>query len=203
MKTEAMRLTGDGDAERQPDDFYKTPTWAINELLLRERFPSPVYDPACGDGAITLALEAFGPEYRAEQIKASDIRETPDIRGVTGVDFLNPPEWARQLARGRYGSIVMNPPFHLNLPFILQALELVDHKLAVFGRIQLLESKERYEQLWVPHPPARVYVFSKRVSCDPNGRAIMSFAWYLWDKDHKGLPTLHWIFPGAVKQEEH
>ena len=43
--------------DREKMDFYATDKRATHELLKREQFISPVYEPACGEGHIGKILE--------------------------------------------------------------------------------------------------------------------------------------------------
>jgi hypothetical protein len=54
-----MSATGRG-RERNPRDYYRTPEWCVEALLLEEELLSDVFDPACGDGAILGAIQAHG-----------------------------------------------------------------------------------------------------------------------------------------------
>lgn len=67
--------------EREVLDFYATDPRATKELLEREIFKSPVYEPACGQGHIGKILEEYGYE-----VKASDIYDRGYGQG--GIDFL-------------------------------------------------------------------------------------------------------------------
>ena len=189
MSTSTQRLVGSSDqCERQPDDFYQTPPIATEELLKREKFPGIIWEPAAGSGAIIKILSKHG-----YFVVGSDIR-TDNIYGdFPGRDYLKT-EYPAPAPAPK--SIITNPPFKLALPFILKAVnEPGVEKVAIFGRIQLLESKERYEQLWTKYPPIRIYVFSKRVTCSEEKVSIMCFAWFVWEKGFTGHPEIHWIMP--------
>lgn len=45
---------------RQADDFYSTPRSAIEQLLGVEAFEGSIWEPACGDGAISRVLQERG-----------------------------------------------------------------------------------------------------------------------------------------------
>jgi hypothetical protein len=52
--------------------------------------------------------------------------------------------------------------------------------------------------LFDPHPPARVWVFSRRLSITRRGEqtksgGMIAFAWFVWDRDHHGATALGWI----------
>ena len=47
-------------ADRQVDDFYATPRSTVEQLLAVESFEGTIWEPACGDGAISRVLEERG-----------------------------------------------------------------------------------------------------------------------------------------------
>jgi len=47
-------------ANRERDDFYPTPPAGTRALLEVESFTGPIWEPACGDGAISKVLESAG-----------------------------------------------------------------------------------------------------------------------------------------------
>ena len=69
--------------------------------------------------------------------------------------------------------------------------------MAMFLRIQFLESKKR-EQLFKQSPPSNIWVFSRRIRCQRGGGVVEGgstacYAWFVWKKGNKNLPTLGWI----------
>jgi hypothetical protein len=44
--------------DREGRDFYATPNWVTEALLRHVRFRGPVWEPCCGDGAMSTVLEA-------------------------------------------------------------------------------------------------------------------------------------------------
>ena len=193
MATGMQRATGWKESGRQADDFYSTPEWAINALLDKEEFKGQIWEPASGDGAISKILEA-----RGLSVFSSDLR-TEGVYGEGGKDFLKE-------KREGIDAIITNPPFKLALPFILHGLN-QSNKVAIFGRIQLLEGLERHERLWSKNPPKAVYVFSGRCSCLKDGRKVeaglMCFAWFVWEKGGENSePVIRWILPPSLKSKK-
>lgn len=186
-----QRATGWKEEGRQKDDFYATPRWAIEELLSREEFKGPVWECACGDGAITKVLEE-----QSFEVISTDLREN-DIYGDGGVDFLK--------ENKEVETIITNPPFKLAEEFILHGLKCAN-KIAIFGRIQLLEGMQRYRNVWSKTPLKKVYVFSGRCSCLKDGKnvqaGLMCFAWFIWDKNYTGNPEIGWIYPKDKLEKE-
>lgn len=180
-----MRLVGASlAANRQKDDFYPTPPEATEALLNHESFVGPIWEPACGDGAISRVLEARGYD-----VVSSDL---VDRRfGECRIDFL----MEYQL---RAPNIVTNPPFKLAVQFARHSLALGARKVAMLLKIAFLEGVER-ATLFRDSPLARVHVFSKRVTFrntargEVNGSGMMAFAWFVWDREHSGPPQLGWL----------
>lgn len=171
---------------REPDDFY--PTWpaATGVLLRHETFDGPIWEPACGDGAMSRVLEAAGYE-----VVSTDLIDRG--YGEGGRDFLM--EWS-PLAP----NIVTNPPFRWAVEFAERALMLTTGKVALFLRLAFLEGQER--GAWFKTVPlARVYVMSRRVPMqkgrlaneDELGGGGLAFAWFVFEHGHVGPPSLHFI----------
>jgi hypothetical protein len=170
--------------QRQRDDFYPTPPEATEALLEAERFDAAIWEPACGDGAISRVLERRGHE-----VISSDLVDRG--YGETRIDFL----MERHL---RAPNIVTNPPFKLAVQFVRHSLDLGATKIAMLLKIAFLEGVER-AALFRASPLARVHVFSKRVTFrnasrgEVNGSGMMAFAWFVWDREHGGPPQLGWL----------
>lgn len=95
--------------------------------------------------------------------------------------------------------IITNPPYSLAKEFVEHSLDIsMDSvKVAMFLKIQFLESKKRYD-LFMKYPPKKIYVFTNRVSCGKNGvfskdGSAVCYAWFVWEKGYTGLPQVDWI----------
>jgi len=168
-----LKITGsDGSQKRNTNDFYPTPDSATQALLNREYFSVDVWEPACGDGAISKMLER-----RNHTVISTDLIDYG--YGSSGRDFLFEQELLAP-------SIITNPPFSLAHEFAQKALDLGATKLALLVRLQFLEGIKRGE-FFSRHPPATVWVFSKRLSFNVDGKfksgGVMAFAWFVWKKD--------------------
>jgi ParB-like chromosome segregation protein Spo0J len=167
--------------ERAHHDHYPTPAWATEALLERETFGKSVWEPACGQGAMSEVLKRAG-----YQVRSSDLID----RGYGEVeDFLQ----SHYIAQ----SIVTNPPFKLAEAFVKKALQQATYKVAHFLPLTFLEGARRYSLL-SESPLKTLYVFSTRVNLykiadanNGNGRA--AFAWYAWKTNYRGRPTIEWI----------
>lgn len=174
-------------ADREKDDFYATPRSAIEQLLQVEKFKPRVWEPACGDGAISRVLQESGYEVTSTDLEDRGF-------GEPYVDFLIE-------QRNRAQDIVTNPPFKLATEFVTHAQRLTGGKVAMLLKIGFLEGPTRE----VIHSRlARVWVIRRRVTFLKGGKefsrsngkgGIHTYAWFVWDWQHRGPVTLGWL-PG-------
>jgi len=170
-------------ANREKDDFYPTPPEATRALLSVETFDGPIWEPACGDGAISRELEAAGYEVVSSDLIARGY-------GESAIDFLM--EW-----QPRAPNIVTNPPFKHCAEFMRHAVSLSSGKVALLMRLACLEGAERRE-IYDSTPIARIWVFSKRLTMYRSGIAtgeggMLAFAWFVWERGHTGRPVVGWL----------
>jgi hypothetical protein len=178
------------DKQRAPNDFYSTEPKATELLLEFEKFNRQIWEPACGDGAMSKVLEA-----RGHNVISSDIV----YRGYgikDSIDFLKrdaPPD-------GFGGDIITNPPYSCAEEFVRKALELISPgaKASMFLRLLFLESKKR-KKLFERYPFKTLYVSSSRLKCFHNGdtespaEAMIAFGWFVWEKGYRGDSIIKWI----------
>jgi len=176
----------DSEHEREVNDYYATSPVAIDYLLEVEDFSDLILEPACGEGHLSKRLEEFG-----KRVVSTDLIDRGF--GIGGIDFFKD-----ELIFG--GDIITNPPYRFAKEFIQKSLETVHSgaKVAMFLRIQFLESKGRYE-FFKNNPPKKIYVFSGRMGCAMNGEfgkhsvSAVPYAWYVWEKGYKGETVIDWI----------
>jgi len=172
-------------ASREADDFYATPKSAIEQLLEVEAFDGPIWEPCCGNGALSSVMLDAGYE-----VVSTDLVDRG--YGSGGIDFLM--EY-RALAR----NIVTNPPFSDGPAFVRHALSLATGKVAVLLKIGFIEGptkQDLHEKL------SRVWVIRRRVTFLKGGRehvrsagkgGIHTYAWFVWDPAHSGPPVVGWL----------
>jgi ParB-like chromosome segregation protein Spo0J len=173
---------------RQTDDFYRTPAATVEALLAVEEFPARIWEPACGDGAISKVLLDAGYD-----VISTDLIDRGFGEG--GVDFL------KQTAK-RCGCIITNPPFKDDDAFALQAIALKVRKFALLCRLTWLEGGERYRKLFSYGMLARVWVFCDRQTLwfgddafpETDG-GMTAYAWFVFetDRDRKAPVALGWL----------
>lgn len=164
-------------------DFFPTPARATQALLTVESFDGTMWEPACGDGAISKVLEGAG-----HTVISNDLGDYGF--GTAGVDFLRDHTTVAT-------HIVTNPPYKHLQAFVEHALARVPGKVVMLGRIQLLEGKRRQT---LHEKMSRIWVFRRRLQLLRNGTdagmgggGMVCFAWFVWDPHHRGPAQLGWL----------
>lgn len=168
------------------DDLYETPSVAIASLLRVEQLPKRIWEPAAGRGAITRILRAAGHD-----VIATDLVDYGVPDHASGRDFLfeasAPPDCS---------CIVTNPPYKLGQQFVERATDLCPLVIMLL-RLAFLES-ERRSDILERRGLARVHVYGKRLPMmhrdgweGRKSNSGMAFAWFVWDRAHKGPTELH------------
>lgn len=184
-QSRARSIVGDS-AGRPEHDFYPTPPEATQALLQSEDFVGSIWEPACGDGAISKVLEEAG-----YQVWSSDLIDRG--YGLGNFDFLKSDRVA--------DNIITNPPFKLAQEFVehsLKATEAAKGKVAMLCKLVFLEGQKR-KSFFERTPLKTVHVFSKRVNFYRNGEqgkmgtSMMAFAWFVFEHGYEGDPSIKWI----------
>jgi hypothetical protein len=118
-------------AERN-DDFYPTPECAVRALLKVESFSGPIWECACGNGAIVNVLRQTG-----HKVIATNLVDYSCPDSTSGVDFL-----MEQRAPAGVDTILTNPPFMFADKFVRHALTLVP-RVVMLLRFLFIESQGR------------------------------------------------------------
>jgi len=172
------RLIGGDTGKRVQDDFYATPDHAIRDILNRVTFSGEIWEPACGDGAISKALKMRG----YQDVYSTDLVDRG--YGDNHFDFL-------KSHRGT-NNIITNPPFNISTKFVIHALDLATDKVVIFNKLTFLEGQTRRKILFSKYNLESVYIYSARVGFQGGG-GMLAFAWYVFDKKFHGNPQLEWI----------
>lgn len=167
-------------------DFFPTPAWATHALIDNERFSGEIWESACGDGAMSRALETTG-----NKVVSSDLYRRG--YGESGVDFL--------ASERRADNIVTNPPYNAAEGFVASGTRLAKSKFALLLRLAFLEGANRANTIFAKTPPSRVWVFSERITFYPAGAEVKgsgttAYAWFVWDKASTNATELRWLKPG-------
>jgi hypothetical protein len=177
------------DKDREENDFYATDPIAIELLMNEFKFNNCIWEPACGMGHLSKAIQLKG-----YNVKSSDLIN----RGYgEQIDFLNCDIYNFD------GDIITNPPYKYAQEFIERSLDIIQdgNNVAMFLKVQFLEGKKR-KKLFMENPPKYVYVSSSRILCAKNaefekmidgGGSAVAYAWYIWEKGYKGDTILKWF----------
>jgi hypothetical protein len=172
-------------------DFYATPPWVTEALLRHIRLRDPVWEPCCGDGAMSVVLAAHG-----YNVVSTDIADRGF--GMPGIDFLGcdgMPNACR--------SIVTNPPYGDSgshraqskssvamLAFLRHALAVtasVRGQLALLVRLQWIAG-QRAAEVMSAAPFAAMVVLTQRIRWFDMGErtnaAQHHHAWVVFDHSH-------------------
>lgn len=173
-------------ADLDGPDFFPTPAWATHALIDNEEFRGDIWEPACGDGAMSKVLATTG-----NRVISSDLVDRG--YGEGDVDFLHTNRTA--------ANIVTNPPYNAAEGFVRTGLRAADHKFALLLRLAFLEGANRQRTIFTDQPPSRVWVFSERITFYPSGAVqkgtgTTAYAWFVWDKQAESPTELKWFQPG-------
>lgn len=169
---------------RAEQDFYPTPEYVTEDLLQHEYFTGSIWEPACGNGAMSRVLENW---HKQGPVISSDLIDRG--YGEVGIDFLS--------THRKVGNIITNPPFLLAEKFVYHALECVEYKVCMFLKLAFLEGVSR-RKMFQTTPLEKVLVYSKRVSLQKNGTGktgsgMIAFAWFVWNHEYHNEPIIRWI----------
>lgn len=196
----ASLSTGNAKAalSERGDDLYESPEVAVEALLKVEDLPPFIWEPACGPGSIVRVLRRNG-----FNVWATDLVDYGCPDSEARRDFL-----MEQQTRVDVQAIVTNPPFKLANEFVEHALKMCP-RVCMLLRLAFIES-ERRSGILDGGQLARVHVFSNRLpmmhragrgtKVAKTNSSAMSFAWFCWDRFHKGPATLRRIRWGYSDQ---
>ena len=168
---------------RAPFEFYPTPSEATRALLSVEAFDGDIWEPACGDGAISRELEASG--YR---VISTDLIDRGYGKG--GQNFLK-----SDIPLAKH--IITNPPYGthgLGDAFVRKALihcRKTGGSVAMLLNLRSLCNPDRMSK-FTKTPPAAIYALDE-LTCWPEGKqtstrariARQQYYWAVWKPEHK------------------
>lgn len=193
----ARAIMGSRQEDVDSLDFFPTPPWATRALIesvfthLERRGHckwQSVWEPACGEGHMAEPLREY-----FKFVTASDIHNYG--YGKVAPDFC---ETGRHI---QIDWIITNPPFgDVGEAFVLKAIELAGTGVAMFMRVQWLDSIGRYERVFRDMPPTLIAFFAERVNLckgrwDPDGSTATAYMWLVWIKGAEPRAPF-WIPPG-------
>lgn len=198
-----MNISGQTITGRKKDtqyDFYETPKWAtekaVEQMLIDgilNKYDN-ILEPCVGAGAISDVLQVYG----FENLMCSDIQDADYIKGEKSIDVYD-------LESDICDVVFTNPPYNLMTlkekdggSMLKEFLRISKNKVILLLNIFYLSSRDRKELLEQSHL-RHIYIHSDRVTMYPYGEekpkngGTKMHAWFVWDKDYNGKPTLSWI----------
>jgi hypothetical protein len=180
-----MSATNRG-AVRDPLDFYGTPRWATESILVQllsrqaddcEDPIRSVLEPCAGTGAIASVLKDVGFAPWCVEIDQSRWDRCNKIAHCTLQDWLG--EHTVDL---KWDLILTNPPFSLALEFVIKAISMATCTVMLLP-LNFMASKER-EEFHKAHP-SHCHVLRKRPSFGLNkhgkkGTDAQDYGWFQW-----------------------
>lgn len=173
-------------ADRNGPDFFPTPAWATHALIDNEKFNGDIWECACGDGSMSTVLQTTG-----QPVISTDLYDRG--YGETGIDFLS--------VHRRVANIITNPPYNSAEGFLKAAVQRAEEKVALLLRLAFLEGVNRQRTIFSSIPPARVWVFSERITfyasgAEVKGSGTTAYAWFVWEKGVTSPTELRWLPAG-------
>lgn len=194
---------------RADHDFYPTPPEAVRALLSVEAFDGAIWEPACGNGAISRELERSG-----HHVVSTDLIDRG--YGASGNDFLCRATVTRVLLENAgIKHVITNPPYGYEPGiadrFVGQALHVTrstSGKVAMLLNLGSLAHPTRTAK-WRNQPPAAIYALDDLV-CWPNGdqrqagRCIAEhrYCWVVWKPGHTGPASFWWLSTAEFRQKD-
>lgn len=154
-----------GHGKRRKDDFYPTPPEATRALLpLIVRWPK-IWEPCCGNGAISRELKAAG-----HTVHSTDLVDRG--YGLGGEDFFRCEVPVAE-------SIVTNPPFKPAAELILHAHKIGVVRMALLLKMTFWNAAAR-RKVWGVWRPFSVHPLTWRLDFDGRGAPTMDCMWCIW-----------------------
>ncbi len=159
-------------------DFFRTPELTTLCLLSQRQFGKNVWEPACGDGAISKLLCKVG-EYA---VLSTDLNRYGYDFANDGLNFL---ESDVDKYSGKF-DIVTNPPYNIHLEWIERSLQLARRYVALLFPLIYLTPKNKRNfitnrcgfELIVPGWRSKFVMPGKS-----HAGGMKDYAWFVWDKN--------------------
>ncbi len=179
-----------GIFRKSKNEFYATPPALSRPMLELERFEGDIWEPACGEGALSRVLsEVCGNVISTDLIHRG--------YGVGGINFLEEEHL-------RAPNVVTNPPFSLWGAFAEHALRLGARKVVLMHEQKILGNVGT-SGVMKRTGLARILLANRRVGILPPGAIDYghgprggSYAWFVWERGHTGDPTVKWFTPEKI-----
>lgn len=194
--------------DRIDKDFYPSPPWVIEALAEHVDLKGKgVWEPACGDGLMSVAIKAAGAAY----VYSTDVVD----RGFPGIDMLLDFVSPGQPSLIHYDAIVTNPPFGKRGKLAEAFIEAGLRRTRDCGLLALLlpadfDAAKSRRKFFADCPYfAGKITLTKRIKWFENGTNISpkeNHAWFLWQRTWIGdrqIPRIRYApTPDSILTEE-
>jgi hypothetical protein len=167
-------------------------------LLRVETFPGPVWEPACGEGHITVILKDGGYETVSSDLVDRDFGDftrdffdqsvSPKVQGTCCC------------------SIITNPPFRVKRSngvyyveqWVEHAFRIVEIQKAAFLMKTTALAGIKRSKIFEENGFKGIYQFRGRIpfssgNIEESTSGMMDFAWFVFERDYPFLPFVKWI----------
>jgi len=173
LKSATMIGGASPEHKRAASDFYPTPTECTVAMMnvFGNMMAGPVWEPACGDGAISKVLI-----QRNHEVHSTDLR-TDSGYGIGGIDALtHTPEM-------HIRSVITNPPFNRAVEFIWR-LRSMRVPFALLLKSTFWHAKSRADLFDSTGPQAVCPMLWRPHFAPDRGKSpTMEFSWTVWGAD--------------------
>jgi hypothetical protein len=166
--------------EREIGYYHPTPKHVTEALLKVEKFPGKIWEPACGEGAISRVLEAHGLDVYSSDEKYRGYGEVADFfdTAIECDHVITNPVWLD----------TDEIRWHF---WVAHALYVAKRKVALLMPMYFWDSALRRRFLRTS-PLKALYLFEETVF---SGRHV--HAWWVWQRGWKKEPVIRWIAKSA------
>lgn len=152
-----------------------------------------VLEPCAGAG---ILADRYSSKTGNKVIKSDIQSRRADIQEI---------DYMKLESYNLYDLIITNFPYNDYNRLVRKALNdvKINGYVAVLSRLSILESKQRYEQIYGHRKPEKILIFSRRLKCFKDKSADLihtdkPFIWIIWHKDEQGFfskeTKLEWIY---------
>lgn len=173
--------------------LYQTQVWPVEAIIDLEGFIGTIWEPACGNGAISEVFRKKG-----YSVYSTDIMDHG--YGVPNVDFLQNNSLFG-LHHAIHDNIITNPPTDKAIDFVKMAKMYSKHKVALLLKTTFLETVDRrilFKDKEFPFK--KMYQFVRRLNfynededVKNKNNGMVSYAWFIWERGYTGRPEIDWI----------
>lgn len=170
----ATIIGGKGKEKRRELDFYPTPIECTIALMDFLKLPKKyfIWEPACGEGDISKALEMYG-----HKVFSSELRSNTEYECRGGIDFLKHPNINAD-------AIITNPPFNVADEFIKRAVTF-SPVVCMLLKSQYWHAKKR-RLFFNEYKPSYILPLTWRPDFSGGGSSMMDVIWTVWVEGNVG-----------------